>query len=109
MDCDRDFYLQLTHRPHRMPRIYMYVYVCMFMYVCFRYLDNIPEDVIAELNIPTAAPLVYELDDDLKPIPQKDAIAPLSGRYPGNQDDIRARIQGVKVRVSRSCFCELPA
>ena len=52
---------------------------------------------MAELNIPTAAPLVYELDDNLKPIPHKDAIAPLSGHYLGNQEEIRARILGVKV------------
>jgi 2,3-bisphosphoglycerate-dependent phosphoglycerate mutase len=61
-----------------------------------KYLDNIPESDITELNIPTGAPLVYHLDDNLKPIPQKDAIGPLTGRYLGNQDDIRARILGVK-------------
>lgn len=33
-----------------------------------KYLDNIPEAEIVELNIPTGVPLVYELDDDLKPI-----------------------------------------
>ncbi len=33
-----------------------------------KYLDNIPEDEIVELNIPTGVPLVYELDKDLKPI-----------------------------------------
>ncbi len=33
-----------------------------------KYLDNIPEDEIVELNIPTGMPLVYELDDDLKPL-----------------------------------------
>ena len=33
-----------------------------------KYLDNIPEEEIVELNIPTGVPLVYELDDDLKPI-----------------------------------------
>jgi len=60
-------------------------------------LDNLSESVVAELNIPTAAPLVYELDDNLKPIPHKDAIAPLSGHYLGNQEEIRARILGVKV------------
>jgi 2,3-bisphosphoglycerate-dependent phosphoglycerate mutase len=32
------------------------------------YLDNIPESEIVELNIPTGIPLVYELDDDLKPL-----------------------------------------
>ena len=33
-----------------------------------KYLDNIPDDEIVELNIPTGVPLVYELDKDLKPI-----------------------------------------
>ncbi|MDP4187717.1 MAG: 2,3-diphosphoglycerate-dependent phosphoglycerate mutase [Bacteroidota bacterium] len=33
-----------------------------------KYLDNIPDDKIVELNIPTGLPLVYELDDDLKPL-----------------------------------------
>ena len=61
-----------------------------------KYLDNIPDDVIAELNIPTGVPLVYNLDENLKPIPHKDAIAPLTGRYVGDQENIRARILGVK-------------
>ncbi|QAY65916.1 2,3-diphosphoglycerate-dependent phosphoglycerate mutase [Paenibacillus protaetiae] len=33
-----------------------------------KHLDHIPADGIADLNIPTAIPLVYELDDELKPI-----------------------------------------
>jgi 2,3-bisphosphoglycerate-dependent phosphoglycerate mutase len=33
-----------------------------------KYLDDIPESEITELNIPTGIPLVYELDDDLKPL-----------------------------------------
>jgi 2,3-bisphosphoglycerate-dependent phosphoglycerate mutase len=33
-----------------------------------KYLDNISDDEIVGLNIPTGIPLVYELDDDLKPI-----------------------------------------
>ena len=33
-----------------------------------KYLDNISEHEIVELNIPTGIPLVYELDDDLKPL-----------------------------------------
>ncbi len=33
-----------------------------------KYLDNISEVEIVGLNIPTGVPLVYELDDDLKPI-----------------------------------------
>jgi len=33
-----------------------------------KYLDNISESEITELNIPTGLPLVYELDANLKPI-----------------------------------------
>ena len=33
-----------------------------------KYLDDIPEADIVELNIPTGIPLVYELDDDLTPL-----------------------------------------
>jgi 2,3-bisphosphoglycerate-dependent phosphoglycerate mutase len=33
-----------------------------------KYLDNMSEDAILKLNIPTAQPLVYELDAELKPI-----------------------------------------
>ncbi len=33
-----------------------------------KYLDNVSDDEIVGLNIPTGIPLVYELNDDLKPI-----------------------------------------
>jgi len=33
-----------------------------------KYLDNVSETEIVKLNIPTGIPLIYELDDDLKPI-----------------------------------------
>ena len=33
-----------------------------------KYLDNVSDDEIVGLNLPTAQPLVYELDADLKPI-----------------------------------------
>ena len=33
-----------------------------------KHLDNVSDDEIAELNIPTGIPLVYELDANLKPI-----------------------------------------
>jgi 2,3-bisphosphoglycerate-dependent phosphoglycerate mutase len=33
-----------------------------------KYLDNIPDNKIVSLNIPTGIPLVYELDDNLKPV-----------------------------------------
>jgi len=33
-----------------------------------KYLDGISDDEIVELNIPTGIPLVYQLDEHLKPI-----------------------------------------
>jgi len=61
-----------------------------------KHLDGISSDDITGLNIPTGVPLVYELDDDdLKPIPQDGAIAPLTGKYLGDQEQIRQRIGAV--------------
>jgi 2,3-bisphosphoglycerate-dependent phosphoglycerate mutase len=34
-----------------------------------KHLDRIPDDEIAELNIPTGVPLRYDLDSDLRPLP----------------------------------------
>jgi 2,3-bisphosphoglycerate-dependent phosphoglycerate mutase len=51
-----------------------------------KYLDNIPDDEIAELNIPTGVPLVYELDTDLKPIKHY---------YLGDQSEIEKKINAV--------------
>ena len=33
-----------------------------------KHLDNVSDEDIVELNIPTGIPLVYELDDNLKPL-----------------------------------------
>jgi 2,3-bisphosphoglycerate-dependent phosphoglycerate mutase len=33
-----------------------------------KHLDNIPDDKIVELNIPTGLPLIYHLNDDLTPV-----------------------------------------
>ena len=51
-----------------------------------KHLDNISEDDIVNMNIPTARPLVYELDDDLKP---------LSRRYLGDAAEIEAAMAAV--------------
>jgi 2,3-bisphosphoglycerate-dependent phosphoglycerate mutase len=64
-----------------------------------KHLDGISSDEITGLNIPTGVPLVYELDENLKPIPHKDAIAPLQGRYLGNLDEVRQRIGAVMAQT----------
>jgi 2,3-bisphosphoglycerate-dependent phosphoglycerate mutase len=60
-------------------------------------LEGIPDDVIPGLEIPTATPLVYDLDANLKPIECKDAIPPLKfGRYLGDVEKIKAAAEAVK-------------
>ncbi|KAI9919780.1 hypothetical protein PsorP6_017749 [Peronosclerospora sorghi] len=59
-----------------------------------KHLDNITENAISGLIIPTGVPLVYDLDENMKRIPHKDAITPVSVFYIGNQDEIKARIEG---------------
>jgi 2,3-bisphosphoglycerate-dependent phosphoglycerate mutase len=51
-----------------------------------KYLDNISDAAIVELNIPTGIPLLYELDQDLKPI---------RSRYLGDPAAVEAAIKGV--------------
>ena len=51
-----------------------------------KYLDNISDEEIPHLNIPTGVPLVYELDDDLKPEKHY---------YLGDTDKIAQAIQAV--------------
>ncbi len=51
-----------------------------------KYLDNIPDDKIARLNIPTGIPLVYEFDDDL---------APIRHYYLGDPEAVERAVQSV--------------
>lgn len=64
-----------------------------------KHLDNIPEDKITTLNIPTAVPLVYELDINLQPVKSSRSWNPLSGYYLGDQDEIRKAIEGVQAQT----------
>lgn len=52
-----------------------------------KYLDNISDEVIPGLNIPTGIPLVYELDEDMHPI---------RSYYLGDQVAVEAAINAVK-------------
>jgi 2,3-bisphosphoglycerate-dependent phosphoglycerate mutase len=51
-----------------------------------KYLDNVPDQDIVELNIPTGMPLVYELDDELRPI---------KSYYLGDPERVRAAMEAV--------------
>tara|TARA_S200000501_G_C20778516_1_gene723890 strand:- start:50 stop:796 length:747 start_codon:yes stop_codon:yes gene_type:complete len=51
-----------------------------------KYLDQISDENILKLNIPTGVPLVYELDEDLKPI---------KSYFLGDQDEISKKADAV--------------
>lgn len=51
-----------------------------------KYLDRMSDEEIVELNIPTGVPLVYELDEDLRPIRH---------RYLGDQGEIEKAVRAV--------------
>ncbi len=51
-----------------------------------KYLDDVSDEDIVSLNIPTGVPLVYELDDSLKPV---------SSRYLGDADEVQQAMQAV--------------
>jgi 2,3-bisphosphoglycerate-dependent phosphoglycerate mutase len=46
-----------------------------------KHLDDVPDDEIAELNVPTGVPLLYELDDRLRPMRTVDPAFGISGLY----------------------------
>ncbi|CBN78717.1 conserved unknown protein [Ectocarpus siliculosus] len=64
-----------------------------------QHLDEISDEDIVGLDIPTGVPLVFTLDKDLKPITHPEAIPPLSARYLGDVSGIRARIEAVKAQT----------
>jgi len=51
-----------------------------------KYLDGVPDEKIVELNVPTARPLVYELNGEFKPI---------RNYYLGNQEEIEQAMRAV--------------
>ena len=57
-----------------------------------KYLDNISDEAIVELNIPTGIPLLYELDANLKP---------LGSRYLGDPEAAQRAADAVAKQASR--------
>ncbi|KAH0793362.1 2,3-diphosphoglycerate-dependent phosphoglycerate mutase [Histomonas meleagridis] len=57
-----------------------------------KYLDNMSEDDIVNLNIPTGVPLVYDLDENLKPV---------GHHYLGDQAAIEAAINAVANQANK--------
>jgi len=57
-----------------------------------KYLDDISDEEIPGLNIPTGVPLVYELDKDMRPIKHY---------YLGDQEAVQAAINAVKNQAKK--------
>ena len=57
-----------------------------------KHLDGISGEEIAELNIPTGMPLVYELDQKLRP---------LDRHYLGDPEKVKAAMEGVAAQGKR--------
>jgi len=55
-----------------------------------KHLDEVSEEEIVDLNIPTGIPLVYELDDSLKPV---------SSRYLGDEEAAKAAADAVAAQA----------
>jgi len=51
-----------------------------------KYLDDLSEEEVLKLNIPTGMPLVYELDEELRPI---------KNYYLGDEDAVKAAMESV--------------
>ena len=62
-----------------------------------KHLDQIPDDEITELNIPTGIPLHYEIGDDFRPTEAK----PTSDRYLGDADAIAAKAAAVAAQATK--------
>jgi len=58
-----------------------------------KYADRIPDEEIAELNIPTGVPLVYELEDDVQPIRRY---------YLGDEEAAKKSAQSVAHQLKKS-------
>ena len=58
-----------------------------------KYLDNLSDEAVIELNIPTGVPLVYDFDDNFKPIKHY---------YLGNESEIAKKITAVANQASLS-------
>jgi 2,3-bisphosphoglycerate-dependent phosphoglycerate mutase len=63
-----------------------------------KHLDNVSDDDIVELNIPTGMPLLYELDDNLRP---------LRHEYLGDPDQVR-RAQEAVARQGKASGTDKP-
>jgi 2,3-bisphosphoglycerate-dependent phosphoglycerate mutase len=55
-----------------------------------KHLDKMSDEAVVSLNIPTGIPLIYELDDDLKPVE-------IGGRYL-DPEAAAAAIEAVKMQ-----------
>merc|ERR1711998_33398 len=66
-----------------------------------KHLDNIPDDMITGLEIPTGIPLVYTLDADMKPIKDPKAVGLLSARFEGDPEAVAKAQEKVANQIKK--------
>ena len=65
--------------------------VYMFKHDSTQHLDNMSDEDIMGLNLPTGIPFVYELDENMKPI--------VSMKFLGDEETVRKAIESVAAQV----------
>ena len=63
-----------------------------------KHLDNMSDEDIMGLNLPTGIPFVYELDENMKPI--------VSMKFLGDEETVRKAIESVAAQAWRSYSIE---
>lgn len=64
-------------------------------------LDNIAENVIPGLEIPTGIPLLYEFDKDMNIIKSDNAVSPLTGEFLADPAKVKAMQDKVKNQIAK--------
>ena len=68
-----------------------------------KHLDGISDEAIAELNVPTGVPLLYELE-----VGAGGALRPLRSRYLGDEEEARRKAAEVAAQASRGAAPDAP-
>jgi len=66
-----------------------------------KFLDDISDEVIPSLEIPTGIPLIYEFDAKLNVIKNANAVEPLHGVFLGDPEKIKEAQEAVKNQIKK--------
>jgi 2,3-bisphosphoglycerate-dependent phosphoglycerate mutase len=58
-----------------------------------KHIESLSSDEIRHVGIPNGIPLVYKFDKDMRPIPQPNAVSPVSGQFLEKKGLLRAALE----------------